>query len=298
MTAGPILVSGASGPIGAALILALKAHGYKVVRLVRRRALGDDELSWDPEKPLAADAVSGFFAVIHLAGETIAGRWTAAKKRRILESRRQGTRHLARAIAHAGKRPAVFISASAIGYYGDCGDRILGEDSASGHGFLAEVVREWEAAAQSAVEVGIRTVFTRFGIMLSAEGGALPQMLLPFRLGVGGRIGSGAQWWSWIHINDLVGGILHSLSSSLEGPVNLVAEHPVTNAEFTKVLARVLSRPAIFPVPAVAVRFALGQMGEEVLLASQRVEPRKLLEYGYKFEYSDLLPALREILEK
>jgi uncharacterized protein len=298
MMAGRILVSGSSGPIGSALLPTLKAHGHTIVRLVRRTASSSDELTWNPDAPLGAELVSGFDAVIHLAGETIAGLWTPAKKRRILESRVNGTQHLAKALAQAEKPPAVFVSASAIGYYGDRGDEILREDSAPGEGFLADVVRQWEAAARPVVGAGIRAVHTRFGVILSRDGGALPKMLLPFRLGVGGKVGSGTQWMSWVHVYDVVESILHSLNSSISGPVNVVAENPVTNAEFTRILASVLSRPAILPLPAFVVRTAFGQMGEELLLGSLRVQPAKLMQCGYKFEYSDLRAALRETLQR
>jgi len=246
---------------------------------------------------LAPEVVSGFDAVIHLAGESIVGRWTVAKKTRILESRTVGTRHLAEALAKASQRPRVFISASAIGYYGSRGDEILREDSPSGNDFLSEVCRQWEAATQPAVEAGIRTVNLRIGVMLSAEGGALQKMLLPFRMGLGGRIGDGRQWWSWITIDDLVGAVHHAMKTDLlQGPVNAVAPKPVRNAEFTNVLAEVLHRPAIFPMPAFAARLAFGQMADELLLASQRVEPSKLVASGYPFQHFELKPALERLL--
>lgn len=290
-----ILVSGVSGPIGAALLPSLKNNGYEVTRLVRGPATNPGEISWDPRVPLSPDAVSGFEAVIHLAGETIVGRWTEAKKRRILESRVQGTRYLAEALAEAKERPRVLVIASAIGYYGDRGGEVLREDSASGHGFLPEVCRQWETAAQPATQAGIRTVNMRTGLVLTPKGGALQKMLTPFRLGVGGIIGNGQQWWSWIDVQDWVGALHHVLKSDLlQGPVNIVAPNPVTNAEFTKVLANVLSRPAILPMPAFAARLAFGQMADELLLASQRVEPTKLLASGYRFQYVDLKHSLED----
>jgi uncharacterized protein (TIGR01777 family) len=295
--ANRILVSGISGPIGMALLPTLRQRGYAVTRLARGNAAGPDQIAWDPSQPLSPQSVSGFDAVIHLAGESIVGRWTDDKKKKIRDSRVQGTRHLAEALAKAPRRPRVFLSGSAIGYYGDRGDEILREDSASGTGFLADVCREWESAAQPAADAGIRTVHLRTGVVLSAAGGALPKMLGPFKMGVGGKIGSGRQWWSWIDVNDLVGAIHHILKTDLlQGPVNLAAPKPVTNAEFTRTLAAVLHRPAIFPMPAFAARLALGQMADELLLASQRVEPSKLVRSGYPFQHAELRTALAGIL--
>jgi len=291
-----ILVSGVSGPIGAALLPLLKARGFEVTRLVRGTAR-NGQIPWDPAQPLSPESVSGFDAVVHLAGETIFGRWTEAKKRRILDSRVQGTRNLAAALAKTPARPRVFVSGSAIGYYGDRGDEILREHSSSGRGFLAEVCREWEGATKAAADVGIRTVCLRTGIVLSRDGGALPKMLFPFRLGLGGDIGSGEQWWSWIHVHDLVAAIHHSIKSDLlQGAVNGVSPRPVTNREFTKSLAAVLSRPAIFPVPAFAARAVFGQMADEMLLASQRVEPASLITSGYPFQYVEVKKALKDLL--
>lgn len=295
---GKILVSGVSGPIGAALLPSLKAAGYSVMRLVHGAASGEQQIRWNPAEPLSPDSVSGFDAVVHLAGESIVGRWTKAKKRRILESRVLGTRNLAQALAQASPRPRVFLSASAIGYYGDRGDEVLREQSSSGEGFLPEVCRAWEAAGQPAADARIRTVCVRIGVVLSAVGGALPKMLPPFRLGLGGNMGNGHQWWSWIHVQDLVGAIHHILKTDLlHGPVNGVSPKAVTNAEFTKTLAAVLGRPAIFPMPAFAARLAFGQMAEELLLASQRVEPAALIASGYPFQYSDLAKTLRDLLK-
>jgi uncharacterized protein (TIGR01777 family) len=293
-----VLVSGASGLIGSALLPALQTSGYEVTRLVRG-APSSRDVAWDPSRPLAPQSVSGFDAVIHLAGESIVGRWTEAKKRRIRESRVQGTRNLAEALAAAPQRPRVLISASAIGYYGDRGEEVLREDSASGVDFLSEVCREWEAAAEPANKAGIRTVQMRFGVGLSRSGGALQKMLPPFRMGVGGNIGNGRQWMSWVDIVDVVGAILHVMKTDkVQGPVNMVAPAPVRNAEFTKTLASVLSRPAIFPMPAFAARLVFGQMGDELLLASQRVEPAKLMTSGYVFQKPDLRAALEAILKK
>jgi uncharacterized protein (TIGR01777 family) len=294
-----ILVSGSFGLIGSALLPALKASGYEVLCLGRGQS-SNGRIGWDPARPLAPELVSGFDAVIHLAGESIASRWTESKKKAIRDSRVLGTRHLAEALARAASPPRVLISASAIGFYGDRDDEILREDSSSGgRGFLPEVCREWEAAAGPAVQAGIRTAFLRTGIVLSADGGALKQMLPPFRMGLGGKIGSGRQWMSWIDLCDEIGAIRHILTNeSLRGPVNSVSPHPVTNAEFTKTMASVLSRPAIFPMPAFAARLVFGQMGDELLLGSQRVEPAKLLASGYAFQKPDLRLALSEILRK
>jgi uncharacterized protein (TIGR01777 family) len=294
-----ILVSGSSGLIGTALLPSLKASGHEVVCLVRHAASGKQQIEWDPARPLAPDSISGFGAVIHLAGESVVGRWTEVKKRRILESRVQGTRHLAEALAATPQRPRVLISASAIGYYGNRGEEMLREDSASGEGFLPEACRAWESAAERAAKAGIRAVQMRFGLVLSASGGALQKMLLPFRMGVGGNMGNGRQWWSWVDINDVVGALLHVIKTdTLQGPVNVVAPSPARNAEFTKTLASVLSRPAIFPMPAFAARIVFGQMGDELLLASQRVEPAKLLASGYVFQRPDLRTALEGILKR
>jgi len=294
-----ILVSGVSGPIGAALLPSLASRGFNVTRLVRGVTSGGGQISWDPAHPLPPESVSGFAAVIHLAGESIVGRWTEAKKQRILDSRRLGTRHLAEALAKGSRPPEVLISGSAIGYYGNRGEDILGEDSPSGNDFLAEVCREWEAGTEPAAAAGIRTAQMRFGVVLSADGGALQKMLFPFRLGLGGYIGDGRQWWSWVHVRDVVGAIHHALKSDLlQGPVNVVSPRPATNAEFSKTLASVLSRPAIFPMPAFAARLAFGEMADELLLASQRVEPAKLIASGYPFQFSDLRRALQEILKR
>lgn len=292
-----VLVSGSSGLIGSALVTALSAAGNNVNRLVRANPTAPDQLSWNPTEPLAPESVSGFDAVIHLAGESIAARWTEAKKRRIIDSRVPATQRLAETLAKASQPPGVFICASAIGYYGDRGDEILSEDSPSGEGFAAELCRQWEAAAQSVTNAGIRHVQIRAGIVLSASGGALAKMLPPFRMGLGGNVGNGRQWMSWIDLRDVVGAIQHLLTAeSIRGPVNMVSPNPVPNAEFTKTLASALHRPAIFPMPAFAARLAFGQMADELLLASQRVEPSKLVSNGYKFRRPDLRSALEDIL--
>lgn len=266
------------------------------MRLVRRKAVGNDEILWDPAQPMSPEVVSGFDAVVHLAGESIVGRWTEAKKSRIRASRIPATTHLAQALAQARQKPGVFLSASAIGYYGNRGDEVLTEDSAGGAGFAADLARDWELATASATQAGIRTVQMRIGIVLGAGGGALQKMLPPFKMGVGGRIGAGRQWMSWVDVQDVAGAIHHLLKTDLSGPVNLVAPNPVTNADFTKTLASVLSRPAIFPMPAFAARLAFGQMADELLLASQRVEPGKLIASGYSFKFSELRRSLQAIL--
>lgn len=293
-----VLMTGSSGLLGSALFSSLKARGFAVTRLVRGRPSSEDQIFWNPARPAPADVVSGFDAVIHLAGETVMGRWTAAKKAKIRDSRVAGTRNLVHGLVEAKDRPRLLISASAIGYYGDRGEESLREESAPGSGFLADVCREWEAASQPAADAGIRTAQIRTGVVLSADGGALKKMLLPFRMGLGGTLGSGRQWMSWIHIQDWLGGVHHILKNDLmQGPVNMVGPKPATNAEFTKTLAGVLSRPAIFPVPAFAAKLGFGQMGEEVLLASQRVEPAKLVTSGYPFQYTDLHKALEAVLK-
>lgn len=294
-----ILVSGVSGPIGAALLPSLRTAGWSVVRLLRGTAAGEGQISWDPAKPVAPETVSGFDAVIHLAGESIFGRWTADKKSKVRDSRVAGTLNLARALAQAEEKPKVFVCGSAIGYYGDRGDELLTEESAPGTGFLAEVCSAWEEATLPAMQAGIRTVNVRTGIVLSRKGGALGAMLMPFKLGLGGRTGSGRQWMSWIDVQDMVGAIHHILKNDLlQGAVNMVASKAVTNADFARTLAGVLSRPAIFPLPAFAVKAVFGEMGEELLLASQKVEPLKLVSTGYPFRYRELRESLANLLKK
>jgi uncharacterized protein len=293
-----ILVSGVSGPIGAALLPSLKTSGCSVVRLVRGRAAGNWQIAWDPAAPISPKSVSGFDAVIHLAGESIFGRWTAAKKAKIRESRVAGTFNLASALAQAEEKPKVFVSGSAIGYYGNRGDEDLTEASPPGTGFLAEVCQEWEEATMPAVQADIRTAHLRTGIVLSRKGGALGAMLWPFKLGLGGRTGDGRQWMSWIDVRDMVGAIHHILKNDLlQGPVNMVARKPVTNAEFAATLASALSRPAVFPMPAFAAKLAFGEMGEDLLLGSQKVEPHKLISSGYPFRFRDLKASLESLLK-
>jgi len=298
MASSRILVSGASGLIGSALLPSLAAREYAATKLTRQAfSPSDDQISWDPARPLPPQCVSGFDYVVHLAGKSIVGRWTNRKKILIRDSRVLGTAHLAHALAQASQRPRVLVCASAIGYYGDRGEEVLREEAPPGRGFLPSVCQQWEAAAQPAADAGIRVVHLRFGIVLSAAGGALKQMLLPFRLGLGGNVGNGHQWWSWVHIADVVGAIHYALvNNSMRGPVNVVAPNPVTNSQFTSTLGAVLVRPTMFPMPAFAARTAFGQMADELLLSSQRVEPAKLLGAGYSFEYSELRAALQQIL--
>jgi uncharacterized protein (TIGR01777 family) len=268
-----------------------------VVRLVRHAPKTNHECQWNPTQDVPPNLVSGFDAVIHLSGESVAGRWTSTKKRRIRDSRVVSTRNLSRALASAEKRPAAFLCASAIGYYGNRGEKILTEESPSGTGFLAEVSREWEAATRAASDAGIRTVNLRIGIVLSRSGGALKPMLLPFRFGLGGRIGNGRQWWSWIHIDDLISAVWHILQTqSVNRPVNMTAPNPAMNAEFTRTLATALHRPAILPIPAFAARLAFGEFADEGLLASTRVEPKELLASEFDFKFAQLSAALSDLV--
>jgi len=295
-----ILVSGASGLVGSALVPFLTAGEEDVVRLVRRTpAAGAPEIRWDPDAGrIDEGGLEGFDAVVHLAGESIAdGRWNGARKRKIRESRVAGTRLLAEALARAERPPRVLVSASAIGFYGDRGDERLDETSPGGSGFLPEVCREWEAATAAAEARGIRVVHLRIGIVLSAAGGALAKMCLPFRFGLGGKLGSGRQFWSWISLDDLVASIHHAIrTESLRGPVNAVAPEATTMAGLARSLAHVLRRPAVVPVPARIARALFGEMADAFLLSSARVAPRRLLETGYRFRDPDLESALRRLL--
>ena len=294
-----ILISGASGLLGTALTRALKPSGHQCVALVRREARGD-EVQWDPEQPLDPAKLSGCDAVVHLAGKNIAGRWTEKFKREVLESRVSGTRTLATAAAESFRRtgqPRVFVSASGVGYYGDRGDELLTEQSSAGSGFLADVSKQWENATAPASEAGVRVVCLRIGVVLARDGGALKPMLLPFKLGAGGRIGNGQQYWSWIALDDVIGAMLLALeNASLSGPVNIVAPSAVRNEEFVRALGRALHRPTIFPLPELVVRTLLGEMGQELLLTSARAVPQKLQQAGYRFRYDQLDAALRAIL--
>jgi uncharacterized protein len=294
-----VLVSGATGLVGSALIPELEARGHSVRRLTRTpQAEGD--IRWDPEAGTMEGDLSGTEAVVHLAGESIAeGRWTEEKKRRILESRQKGTRLLAEKVAALSEPPSVMISVSATGYYGDRGNELLTEESGPGDLFLSEVCREWEAAADPAREAGIRVVHPRLGIVLSTEGGALGATLPIFKLGGGGKIGSGRQYWSWVSLDDVIGAIVHAIDAeALSGPVNVVTPDPPTNAEYTKVLGHVLGRPTFLAVPAPAARVAIGGMADELLLASARVEPVRLRETGYSFRHPELEGTLRHLLDR
>ena len=293
-----IAVTGSGGLVGSALVPLLTMGGHRVSRLVRKSPSGKD-VPWDPAEGVRdLSRLEGVDAVIHLAGESIAaGRWTPHRKEEIRRSRVEGTRRLCESLARLSRRPKVLVSASAIGFYGDRGGETLTEDSESGKDFLAEVCREWEAATEPASHAGIRVVHMRFGMILSPSGGALKKMLLPFRLGAGGRIGSGSQYVSWIAIDDAIGSIHHAVcTDSLKGAVNGVAPAPVTNAEFTRVLGQVLSRPAIFPLPAFAARIAFGEMADALLLAGARVMPTRLQASGYRFLYPEVEGALKHLL--
>jgi len=290
-----IFITGASGFLGQALTGALRTAGHGTVALVRRSPRANEVL-WDPEQPLDPARLHDSDAVVHLAGKNIAGRWTAEFKREVLDSRVHGTRTMATAAAESFRqcgRPRVFVSAAGLGY-GDRGDEPLTEESSFGKGFLAEVSQLWEAATAPAAAAGVRVVCLRIGVVLGREGGALKPMLLPFRLGLGGKVGSGRQFWSWVALDDVIGAMMFALQNpSLRGPVNVAAPSPVRNEEFVRTLARVLHRPAIFPVPAFVVRSLFGEMGQELLLNSYRVVPAKLQAAGYKFRYADLEAALR-----
>ncbi len=295
-----VLVSGSSGLVGSALVPRLRAAGHRVVCLVRR-APKDDEIRWYPDQGVVpATKLRGFDAVVHLAGDGIAdGRWTADKKRRLRESRTKPTRLLAETFAQMEDRPSVFVGASAIGYYGNRGDEVLTESSAPGTGFLADICQEWEAATSPMVQAGVRVVNLRIGIVLSSVGGALSRMLLPFRLGVAGNMGNGKQFYSWITLHDLVSTILFAIENrSLKGPVNAVAPQSIPNSVFTKALGRVLSRPTILPMPAFAARLIMGEMADELILASARVVPERLTEAGFAFRHADIDAALQHCIKE
>lgn len=292
-----IAVSGSAGLIGRPLVRLLVERGHDVRRLVRDRSwAAPGDVYWNPAtSELDVAALEGADAVVHLAGENIAGgRWTAARKAAIRDSRVRGTTLLCEGLAQLARPPRVLIAASAVGYYGDGGDAVLKEQSAAGTGFLADVTREWEAATQPASQAGVRVVNLRTGMVLARAGGALPRMLTPFKLGLGGRVGSGRQYMSWIALRDLLGAIEYLLfADDISGPVNAVAPTPVTNKEFTRTLGRVLRRPTILPLPAFAVRVLFGQMGRELLLASTRAVPQRLLTGGFSFGHPRLEEALR-----
>ena len=298
-----VAVTGASGLIGTALGQQLQAEGHQVLRLTRSEITGPDEVHWDPAAgQLDPEALAKADAVVHLAAKGIGDelRWTARTKRDILRSRVDGTALVARTVAELAARsggPRVLVCASGVHYYGDRGDAVLTEADGGGPGFLAGVTQQWEAAADPARAAGLRVVHLRTGLVQDAAGAGLPKQVLMFRFGLGGRLGSGRQWLSWISLDDIAGAYLHALThEELEGPVNAVSPHPVTNAEFTEVLARVLGRPAFFHVPAIAPRLVLGEVADELLFTSLRARPARLLETGYRFELPDLEATLRHTL--
>lgn len=295
-----VLMTGATGFLGSHLVPFLHENGYAIQRITRNPSQADD-VAWNPtQQEVDAAAIQPPDAVVHLAGETIADiRWTEAKKQRIRESRVKGTQLLSGVLTRLPQRPRVFVSASAVGYYGDRGDDMLTEESSNGKGFLAEVCRQWEAATQPAIDTGIRTVHLRNGLVLAADGGALSKLLLPFNFGLGGPLGKGRQYWSWISLPDWLGIILHCFNTeTLSGPVNAVAPHPVTNAEFSHILGNILKRPTLISVPEFAARFALGEMADEMLLASARVLPAKLQASNYHFIHETLDTALQDTLRQ
>jgi uncharacterized protein (TIGR01777 family) len=295
-----ILITGATGLIGTALMDQLRSAGHDAVPMTRQQGR-PGSIYWNPlANQIDSASLEGFDAAVHLAGESIAARrWTLSQKERIRDSRVRGTRLISESLAKLQRPPRVLVSASAIGYYGDRGSEILQEDSPPGQGFLAEVCRQWEAGTDPATRKGIRVVHPRFGIVLSGHGGALARMLPPFKLGAGGRIGSGRQYMSWISLDDVCGVIVHAIQADgLHGAVNAVSPNPVTNQEFTKTLGKVLGRPTIFPLPAFVARLALGEMANDLLLASARVEPVKLRATRYAFRHRELEPALRHVLGK
>ena len=297
--AGPmtVAVTGASGLIGRHVVNRLLREGHAVRRLVRGPARAEDEVSWDPRAgTVDADGLAGVDAVVHLAGENIAGRWTDEKKQRILRSREDGTRAITEAMAALSPRPRVLVMSAGSGIYGDRGDEVVDETAAPGSGFLAEVGQRWEAAAAPAEAAGIRVVKLRLGVVLSRQGGALEKLLPPFRMGVGGKVGSGTQWMPWIAIGDAVDLFVRALADErMRGPVNAVAGSS-RNADFAEALGRAVHRPAVLPAPAFALRLAFGEMAEETLLGGQRVDPRVLRELGHEFRHPDLDSALRAAL--
>ncbi|MBK6560346.1 TIGR01777 family oxidoreductase [Candidatus Amarobacter glycogenicus] len=288
-----VAITGASGLIGTALATRLKSEGHDV-RPLKRGAAAD----WDPATGwIRPGALEGIDAVVHLAGESIGkGRWSPKRKQELRSSRIDSTRLLVSEISKMAS-PPVFVAASAIGYYGNREDEVLDETSARGEGFLADLVRDWEAESMKAEDAGARTVLLRFGVILAKEGGALPQMMLPFKFGAGGRLGSGRQWFSWVALEDAVSILIRSLTTDMSGVYNVTAPEPVTNRELTKALSKVLKRPAIFPVPPFALRIVLGESANELLLAGQRVLPRRLLDAGYSFRQTEISTALESIVK-
>ncbi|WP_030291673.1 TIGR01777 family oxidoreductase [Streptomyces katrae] len=295
-----IAITGSTGLIGQALVRSLRADGHDVVRFVRRTPAAPDESAWDPRRGYVDPAgLAGCGAVVHLAGAGVGEhRWTAAYKKEIRDSRVAGTTALARAIAALDAPPAVFVCGSAIGYYGDTGDRAVDEHAPAGQGFLPEVCIEWEAAAAPAQEAGVRTVFARTGLVVAAEGGAWGKLFPIFRAGIGGRLGNGRQYWSFISLHDEIAALRHAVDTpELSGPVNLTAPEPLTNREVTAAMGRVLHRPTLFPVPAPALRVVLGEFAGDVL-GSQRVRPARLLETGFTFRHPGIDEAIRAALAR
>jgi uncharacterized protein len=296
-----ILISGASGLVGTAATNALRADRHTVAHFVRPGGdFAPGDVRWDPGAgAVEIGGMEGADAMIHLCGASIGqGRWTRERKNILRTSRVESTRLLVDTIAKLRQKPRLLLAASAIGYYGNRGEEPLTESSSNGSDFLANLTRDWEAESLRAESLGVRTVLLRFGVILSTLGGALPRMLVPFRVGIGGRVGSGKQWMSWVALRDVIGIIRAGLvDGRLTGPLNVVAPNPVRNAEFTRVLARALNRPAVFPAPAFMLRLALGEMADQLLLTSQRVEPQKLLEFGFRFEFPALQPALESVLK-
>lgn len=291
------MVTGASGLLGSALVPALEADGHEVLRLVRRPPQGAREVAWDPARgTIDANSLAGVEVAVNLSGATIGRRWSVARKAEIRGSRVDSTRLLSRTLATLDPRPSALISAGGVGIYGDRGDEILTEESELGEGFLPEVGKAWEEAADPARAAGIRVVHFRQGVVLTRRGGILERLLTPFRLGVGGRVGNGRQWWSWVALDDLVEAYRFALAGELAGAVNLLSPNPVTNVQFTRALGRALRRPTIFPFPAVAARAVFGEMGEEVLLGSQRALPKRLVDAGFAFRHGELAEALTRAL--
>ena len=296
-----VLVTGSTGFLGSAVVEFLEEEDHKVLRLVRGEPEAEGEIRWDPAKGTIDKAgLEALDGVVHLAGENIAkGRWTAEKKQRIRDSRVKGTRLLCETLAGLERPPKVIVSASAIGYYGSRGDEVLTEQSPPGTGFLADLGKEWEKATEPAAKKGIRVVILRIGVVLHPAGGALGRMLTPFKLGMGGRLGPGTQYFPWISLDDVVGAVVHGLTTDgIAGPVNAMAPNPITNLEFTKTLGKVLRRPTTFPMPAFAVRLAFGELADEALLSSVRAEPERLLDSGFEFQHPRLEGALRALLGK
>jgi len=295
-----ILVTGSTGLVGSAVVPFLTTGGHQVVRLMRGTSTTTaDQISWNPTQgTIEANKLEGIDAVVHLGGDNIAhGRWTDSKKQLIRDSRVQSTHLLAKTLASLSKPPRVLLSASAIGFYGDRGDEVMTEASSPGSSFLCNVCREWEEATAPAREAGIRVINLRIGVVLTPKGAALKKMLTPFKLGLGGVVGSGRQWWSWVALDDVLRAILFCLSNeTVSGPVNCVAPECLTNRDFTKTLGRVIRRPTLFPMPAFIVKTIFGEMGEELLLGSNRIAPNKLLQSGYQFAHPQLEPALRHLL--